>query len=299
MHRKVNLNIDATNTVLEIGAGGQPHPLSSVIVDKYLDESFAKNQRGGKDIVIDRAFIKADASLLPFKDKQFDYTIASHVVEHIPIKEIDNFFSEINRVSKRGYIEAPSVLFECLLDIPEHNWIVRCKNSTVHMYKKEEKDISSLTKFFKPMFQTDPAFWKNNISRYADLWLTGLEWKRHVDYKIHSKLDEIINLYDQTEIFNVISSISQDKRKNKKPIFNIFNNKFKNAGKKIYKSFAKTNINFESARKEVPWREVVICPFCKSKLEEKEGMLICTSCGKQYQIIKGDIPNFVIEDMNK
>jgi uncharacterized protein YbaR (Trm112 family) len=300
MHRKIELSINSSMKILEIGAGGAPNKLSSILVDKFLNEENALRQRGGKQIVIDRPFVKANATLLPFKEKSFDYLIASHVVEHIPIKEMNNFFSEINRVSKSGYIEAPSVLFECLLDIPEHNWIVGCKNSTVHMCKKEQKDISCLTKFFKPMFQKDPAFWKNNVLRYADLWLTGLEWKGHVDYKIHNKLDEIIDLYDQTEILDVILKISQVRIE--KPISNIFKNqfkKFKNAGKKIYKSFAKTNINYASTRKDISWREVVICPLCKSKLEEKEGMLICNSCGKRFQILKGDIPNFVIEDMNK
>ena len=42
---------------------------------------------------------------LPFKDKEFDYVICAHVIEHVndPIM----FKSEIERIGKAGYIELP------------------------------------------------------------------------------------------------------------------------------------------------------------------------------------------------
>ena len=45
---------------------------------------------------------------LPFKDKEFDYVILSHVLEHVP--EPFNLKKEIERIGKAGYIELPTKL---------------------------------------------------------------------------------------------------------------------------------------------------------------------------------------------
>ena len=42
---------------------------------------------------------------LPFKDKEFDYVILSHVLEHGP--NINEFTLEVERIAKAGYIELP------------------------------------------------------------------------------------------------------------------------------------------------------------------------------------------------
>ena len=39
---------------------------------------------------------------LPFKDKEFDYVILSHVLEHVP--NLLEFKSELTRIGKSGYI---------------------------------------------------------------------------------------------------------------------------------------------------------------------------------------------------
>jgi len=50
---------------------------------------------------------------LPFKDKEFDYVILSHVLEHVP--NLLEFVSEIERISKAGYIELPTKLNDNLV----------------------------------------------------------------------------------------------------------------------------------------------------------------------------------------
>ena len=64
---------------------------------------------------------------LPFKDKEFDYIIASHVVEHV--EDISYFLNELSRIGKRGYIEVPTPLWDNLVDGPHfvkygHKWWV-------------------------------------------------------------------------------------------------------------------------------------------------------------------------------
>jgi ubiquinone/menaquinone biosynthesis C-methylase UbiE len=62
-----------------------------------------------------------------FKDKEFDFVIASHILEHVedPFK----FCEELSRIGKRGYIEVPTPLWDNLVDGPHfvkygHKWWV-------------------------------------------------------------------------------------------------------------------------------------------------------------------------------
>ena len=47
---------------------------------------------------------------LPFKDKEFDYVILSHVLEHVP--NLTDFKKELVRIGKSGYIELPTKLYD-------------------------------------------------------------------------------------------------------------------------------------------------------------------------------------------
>jgi len=65
---------------------------------------------------------------LPFKDKEFDYVILSHVLEHVP--DIIEFKLEIERIAKSGYIELPTKLADNLVfDFVEerfsHKWLMK------------------------------------------------------------------------------------------------------------------------------------------------------------------------------
>ena len=62
---------------------------------------------------------------LPFKDKEFDFVVCAHVIEHVndPIF----FKKEIERIGKSGYIELPTrlndnMVFGCDEEIFGHKW---------------------------------------------------------------------------------------------------------------------------------------------------------------------------------
>ena len=62
---------------------------------------------------------------LPFKDKEFDYVVCAHVIEHVN----DPIFlkKEIERIGKSGYIELPTrlndnMVFGCDEEIFGHKW---------------------------------------------------------------------------------------------------------------------------------------------------------------------------------
>ena len=56
----------------------------------------------------DKKFVLINSDRLPFKDNEFDFVYASHVIEHV--ENISLFIQELQRISKKGYNELPTML---------------------------------------------------------------------------------------------------------------------------------------------------------------------------------------------
>jgi len=97
--------------VLDIGSGegGILEILNSVrrkrgkfklIVSDYDWKKLTRNKNryflGGK--------VVADAAFLPFKSHSFDFSLSIDLIEHLSAQDRDNFFKEIHRVSKKGFL---------------------------------------------------------------------------------------------------------------------------------------------------------------------------------------------------
>jgi len=106
---RVMLSIPHDAIVLDVGSGYKPSIRADVLLEKYILET--KHRCGRKAFIdTDRPMILSDINYLPFLDNSFDYIICRHGIEHLedPIKGA----RELYRVSKRGYIEFPSILNE-------------------------------------------------------------------------------------------------------------------------------------------------------------------------------------------
>lgn len=297
MHINTELKIPEDARVLEIGGGGFPHPKTSLILDKFLQEEGTR-QRGGTNLLIDRPFVHADACKMPFLDKSFDYVIASHVIEHIPEAEIESFVREINRVGDAGYIEAPGPLYETLRDIPEHLWFVVCADNTVHIAPKRKKDIPPQKQLINPMFY-DPGFSPIHSS-HSDIWHTGMEWSNSFDLQFHEFLNELWAFYNEEEIIEKIKKRVlpvQATQTNARVFDAQFVKLVKNTSIWKMLSFMKHQIFKKTGqlpeRIPCPWRELVVCPNCFGQLREKGSTLNCDVCKIRFNILEGDIPSFV------
>ena len=69
--------------ILDIGCGYRANKYASVIAD-VLDLS---------DFYKEKKFIRIKDKKLPFKDKEFDFVIASHVIEHV--EDFEFFLKEL------------------------------------------------------------------------------------------------------------------------------------------------------------------------------------------------------------
>ena len=98
--------------ILDIGCGYRAHRNASVIADIQDFSNFYKKKK----------FIQIKGKNLPFKDKEFDFVIASHVIEHV--EDFEFFIKEVERITSKGYIELPSRLGDNLVfeNKTDHIW---------------------------------------------------------------------------------------------------------------------------------------------------------------------------------
>jgi SAM-dependent methyltransferase len=182
--RKLRLPIRPTDKVLEVGSGGNPHPMSDILMEKYLD-----NTHRLRAIKIDRETVLADACRMPFRDKSFDYIIAFHVLEHVATPEV--FLDEMTRVGRAGYIETPNVLYERVKPLEMHLLEVAERDGTLRIRKKPSAfpdpflsclDLLTASRDWMRLFDQAPeAFhvcfrWSGTIRYEIDNPQTSLNW---------------------------------------------------------------------------------------------------------------------------
>ena len=78
--------------ILDIGCGYTAHKKANVICDVQDLSEFYK----GRD------FIKLKGKTLPFKDKEFDFVITSHVIEHV--EDVNFFLMSCSKLLKKNGI---------------------------------------------------------------------------------------------------------------------------------------------------------------------------------------------------
>ncbi|ETT65582.1 hypothetical protein BSK66_10735 [Paenibacillus odorifer] len=87
-------------SILEVGANEHKN-LENFVENKnikYLDLLLPE------ELLNDPSFIQGDATNLSFDNNYFDFVIGLDVLEHIPLHKRNDFLSEIERVSKYGFI---------------------------------------------------------------------------------------------------------------------------------------------------------------------------------------------------
>lgn len=172
--RRLHCPVDGQALVLEVGSGGNPYFRSNVLLDAYENTG----ERHWVPLVTDRPTVLGFVENLPFRDKAFDFVIASHVLEHS--SDPARFLAELERVAKAGYIESPDAFMErinpykdhrlevtlrndCLLIRKKHAWI--CDAELVELYEQRAKNW--VTQRLIPDYPFDfhvRYYWKDQIN---------------------------------------------------------------------------------------------------------------------------------------
>ena len=157
--------------ILDIGCGYSAHEKANVICDVQDLSMFYK----------DKKFVKLDGKILPFNDKEFDFVIASHVVEHV--EDVNFFLKELERVSSKGYIELPTSL--------EDNLVFENKND--HLWHMTFDDINQKLLITKRIQYIEPVITVSTAKKLAKYFrqslILELFWEKSIEFELIESSD--------------------------------------------------------------------------------------------------------------
>ena len=168
--------------VLDIGCGYTAHKNASVVCDVQDLSNIYKEKK----------FVKLTSNILPFKDKEFDFIIASHVIEHV--KDVEIFIKELQRVSSKGYIELPTILEDNLVfeNKKDHLW---------HMEFDDDKNqliISKKIQFLEPVLTVSSA--KKFLKYFRQSLVLELFWENSIEFDV---VDKYLDNYNKISRFSL------------------------------------------------------------------------------------------------
>ena len=164
------LNQNPNWKVLDIGCGFTANKNATTIADTKDFSNFYKN----------RNFIKINDKNLPFKDNEFDFVIASHVIEHV--EDFEFFVKELERISKKGYIELPTRLGDNLVfeNLKDHVWWFIYDDVNNHLIASKKNQL------IEPFITVSIARLFGEIFRES--MVLELSWENKIDYKIDNNI---------------------------------------------------------------------------------------------------------------
>ena len=183
--------------ILDIGCGYSAHKNASVIADIQNFSNFYK----------ERKFVQIKEKNLPFKDNEFDFVIASHVIEHV--EDFEFFIKELERISSKGYIELPSRLGDNLVfeNKNDHIWWFFYDDNTNQLI------VSKKNQLIDPFITVSMA--KLFEKTFRESLVIELVWENKIEYKIDNSI--------RKETFQKISFLKIFKKYLSKKIRTIFN----------------------------------------------------------------------------
>ena len=156
--------------ILDIGCGYSANKYANIICDV---QDLSK-------VYKDKKFIRLIDQKFPFKDKEFDFVIASHVMEHV--EDVDFFISELQRIASKGYIEVPTKL--------EDNLVFENKND--HIWQMDFDDVKNRLIINKRIQYIEPVLTVSGIKKLNEIFrkslVLELQWENSIDY-IFEKVD--------------------------------------------------------------------------------------------------------------
>lgn len=187
-------SIKENDHVLEIGPGSLPHPRANVFLEKNFNEENAHEQRGlAQKIKLEKPIIYYDGNEFPFSDKEFDYVICSHVIEHV--EDVDAFIKEMSRVAKNGYIEYPTIYYEYPYNFKVHLNFIKKQGNKLYWMPKKDSPLSYFQNvqnfFYKKLLYNH----ETTIRNFKQINFEGFEWHD----RLESQKTDSLNLLTFTE----------------------------------------------------------------------------------------------------
>jgi ubiquinone/menaquinone biosynthesis C-methylase UbiE len=180
--------------ILDIGCGYRANKNATVIADIQDLSDFYKEKK----------FIKIDSKKLPFNDKEFDFVISSHVIEHV--EDFEFFIRELERVSSKGYIELPSRLGDNLVfeNKKDHIWWFSFDDISKKLLSSKKNQL------IEPFLTVSTAKYFEEI--FYDSLVIQLYWEGKIDYLIDDQIRK--EDYKSISFFKIIRKYFSKKIRN-------------------------------------------------------------------------------------
>ena len=158
--------------VLDIGCGYTANENADYVADVQDFSSFYKEKK---------KFTLIKNKKLPFDDNEFDFVIASHVIEHV--EDFSDFINELQRISSQGYIELPTRLGDNLI----------FENTTDHLWWFVFDDLKKKLIACRKKTKLEPflsvASGKKLSDMFRESFVIELYWKDSIEHEINDKID--------------------------------------------------------------------------------------------------------------
>ena len=179
-----DIRVNKNDYVLEVGPGHFPTYRANVLVEKFVDSNYHRSSDGKK--YEHQKLIITDGDNMPFKDKEFDYVICCQVLEHA--EDPAEFIKEHVRVSKRGYMETPSLVGELLFPKESHKWVILEIDGKLIIYEKAriaEKFAPDFGHLFLTYLPYKSIAMRLLLLTYGDLWTIRYEWEDEIEFIVN------------------------------------------------------------------------------------------------------------------
>lgn len=263
--RRLHCPVGKDALVLEVGSGGKPYPRADVLLDAYE----STRERNWAPLKADRPTVLGFVEQLPFRDKAFDFVIASHVLEHSADPE--QFIAELQRVAKAGYIEVPDALFERINPLLDHHLEITQRDGQLLIRKKPapvvDHDLVELYEDRAKRYMTSELFvrhpfafhvryyWSGKISFVVINPETDAAWRPQVTEAPTfdtSLLGSSVRGRVQGVVLNLLQKISRGRRR------------------------------------QVDLHGLLRCPACtRERLVSKPEHILCSECNRIYPVRNG------------
>jgi SAM-dependent methyltransferase len=175
--RRLYCPVPADALVLEVGSGGNPYFRSNVLLDAYQET----RERHWVPLVADRPTVLGFVERLPFKDKSFDFVIASHVLEHST--DPARFLSELQRVAKAGYIEVPDAFMERINPYRDHRLEITVRDGRLVIRKKPDwRADPELVELYEN--RAKAVFTRQAMPRNPFAFHVRYYWQDRIDFEV-------------------------------------------------------------------------------------------------------------------
>lgn len=268
--RRLYCPVPKSALVLEVGSGGSPYFRANVLIDAYAET----RERHWAPFITDRPSVLGMGEALPFRDKSFDFVIASHVLEHSADPE--SFLRELQRVAKAGYIETPDAFMERINPYWDHRSEVTVRNGVLEVRKKTawlpDPELVALYEDRAKELIAGALIPANPFTFH-----TRFYWTDQIPYRIvNPEVDASWEAPTKQQTTQLQMSLRAKLGR-------------------LGLAMARTLLSQKKRNRKLQLAELLQCPACKStELKFSDSAVFCAQCSRQYDVVAG-VPRMSVE----